>query len=1455
MTQDMKKNTILHKIGQLIVPLKRTVSPLEADSHSAPGGHFFNRSLLLLLLLLTLGINVAWGEDYSGTYYLANNNLKNSVYDYKGYNNPDNFYLRSSTLNWNDDSDTPFLTTFKTGQTDVALWIVEKVGETNFYTFRQKVGDVYKYLTVNNAVVSKKHRRRVHLEEVTTVTDKNYFTIELIVTQDGIRGYTIGLGNEAYLDGTTNKYLNPAGGNYNQLDANGNDSGGIIGFYTKGDLTSDASGSIWFFEVPKPVIHINGNKLSFSCINEDVTYHYTIDDNDNDPIATDTNIYDESADNTLSEGVHTIKVIAVMNSGNQGYASGVVTQEVKVIGTTNSYLIQSKESPFYYLIPNLKNGNTDYPKNLTTLNVPCSTMVWTFEDAADNDGQYYYIKNSQGGYLYYTDTDNSDNKYVFFNADKNTSDDGYKFSIISHTSGGFNIIPKGQATPINKPSITVNNNDIRLSPVKLTGELSDVTSRWDFIRYTSTASLPQWTDVPFIESSNEVTHYYQIKNVNKPAEPLLLNNSGVIQSITVPAADYDVRKAMWVIKKVDAYHATDNPTGDDSELLDYYTFQNAYTGELLYLNKMEKEVKTDASPGMLQMGIPEGADETWSHFVIVQTLNNGYNIIPRVLVDNTKAIKTGTTHEAFNCINRANGKNYTGTWYDNDSGSRWTFAEQTDVPCMEPVFTEESNGDITITSVTNGAKIRYTVDDLNDPTGSSAEYTTKENASAQKVIKAIAIMGNDASTASNVVTLLNKPNIILTEGGNTVTDETYTYNGTAKEPVVSEVSIGESPNKTTATADTDFETVISTDYSDNTNAGTAKVTLRDKESNVFVWHAEKEFIINRASVTVTAENKSKEYGTADPELTATVEGVVSGQESLINYTISRAEGENVGGTYAITSTGAATQGNYSVTYVPGTLTITAKAVTVTADNKTKTYGDADPTLSVTIEGLVNNDPESVISYTISRAEGENVDTYTITPTGEASQGNYTVTYPTGTLTISKRPVRIISGLTANDKTYDGTTNATLVMTGAIFGEGDIITGDDLTIDSATGTFDTKDVGTNKTVTISSLNLVGDDAGNYELASSGNQTTMTASITRAPLSVTANDKIIGYGDAPDNDGVLYVGFVNNETVADLGDDALIYSYNSADNGSGTAYTSTSPVGTYYIIPSGLTSGNYDITFVPGTLTVNPKAIGDGTDPVEGFSISVGIGSENSFVVKNGETTLSLGDDYDVNTVSTSGKYSTIQIQGKGNYANQFVIRKAKVDFSNDGQSGTEYSATFVAEGNHALPTAEGITAYIIESISGNEVIATPLDYIPDGVPVLLLTDANVEGFVVNTPTSYTAITQEQEEANKLIVASGDDGARTFASTQIYLLYYDEFVLNKAGTLDAGKVYMSNPNYSTPTPSPARLKISRGGNTGIENIEYTIKPQSDAWYTLDGRRLSSKPTKKGIYLQGGKKIVVK
>jgi len=95
--------------------------------------------------------------------------------------------------------------------------------------------------------------------------------------------------------------------------------------------------------------------------------------------------------------------------------------------------------------------------------------------------------------------------------------------------------------------------------------------------------------------------------------------------------------------------------------------------------------------------------------------------------------------------------------------------------------------------------------------------------------------------------------------------------------------------------------------------------------------------INPAPVTVKADDKSKEWGTADdPTLTATVTGMVNNEDAntLITYTLDREYGstntdnkEN-SGEYIITPTGDDTQGNYAVTYETGKFTIEGKPTTI-----------------------------------------------------------------------------------------------------------------------------------------------------------------------------------------------------------------------------------------------------------------------------------------------------------------------------------------------------------------------------------------------------------------------------------------------------------------------------------------------------------------------------------------------
>ncbi|MCR4964304.1 MAG: hypothetical protein K6A41_01455 [Bacteroidales bacterium] len=196
------------------------------------------------------------------------------------------------------------------------------------------------------------------------------------------------------------------------------------------------------------------------------------------------------------------------------------------------------------------------------------------------------------------------------------------------------------------------------------------------------------------------------------------------------------------------------------------------------------------------------------------------------------------------------------------------------------------------------------------------------------------------------------------------------------------------------------------------NAGEYAITVTLGENpNYNVTVTNGTFTITKATATVAAVNKSKVYGTSDPELNATVEGA-----ETLNYTLSRAEGENVG-EYAIMVT-LGENPNYNVTVTNGTFTITKATATVAAVNKSKVYGETDPTLTATVEGA------ETLNYTLSRAEGENVGEYAITVTlGE--NPNYNVSATNGTFTITKATATVAAD--AKSKVY-GTSDPELTAT-------------------------------------------------------------------------------------------------------------------------------------------------------------------------------------------------------------------------------------------------------------------------------------------------------------------------------------------------------------------------------------------------------------------------------------------
>ena len=279
-------------------------------------------------------------------------------------------------------------------------------------------------------------------------------------------------------------------------------------------------------------------------------------------------------------------------------------------------------------------------------------------------------------------------------------------------------------------------------------------------------------------------------------------------------------------------------------------------------------------------------------------------------------------------------------------------------------------------------------------------------------------------------------------------------------------------------------------------------------------------------------------------------------------------------------------GNYTLT-APAADTsarITTKALTVSGITAaSKTY-DGNTTATVSTSGasyggLVAGDAVSVSATgtfdTKNVGSGKTV-TLASNYSG-ADVSNYTVTSQSSTTAGITQKALTVSGITAASKTYDGTTAATVSTSGASYSG--LVSGDSFTV-SATGTFDNKNAGSGKTVTLTS-SYSGSDVANYSVTG---QSSTTASITQKALSVsgvTASDKVYdGTTTATiSTAGASYSGLVSGDSVSV----AATGSFSDKNVGNGKTVTL---VGVF----SGTDQGNYSIASLsPLTASITPKAL--------------------------------------------------------------------------------------------------------------------------------------------------------------------------------------------------------------------------------------------------------------------------
>jgi hypothetical protein len=190
--------------------------------------------------------------------------------------------------------------------------------------------------------------------------------------------------------------------------------------------------------------------------------------------------------------------------------------------------------------------------------------------------------------------------------------------------------------------------------------------------------------------------------------------------------------------------------------------------------------------------------------------------------------------------------------------------------------------------------------------------------------------------------------------------------------------------------------------------GTITITASQPGNDIYnaALNVQQKLVVNKAILTVTADNKTKKYGDNNPVFTFSYSGFKNSDDATLlasEPTIScEADASTDAGTVSITLEGGEDD-NYSFDFVNSTLRIDKTVLFITADHKTKVYGEANPEFTLSYSGFVNGDSESNLDVTPYAACPANESSlpgeYIIHVFPETGDNNYFFVRTTGTLTV------------------------------------------------------------------------------------------------------------------------------------------------------------------------------------------------------------------------------------------------------------------------------------------------------------------------------------------------------------------------------------------------------------------------------------------------------------------------
>jgi hypothetical protein len=474
----------------------------------------------------------------------------------------------------------------------------------------------------------------------------------------------------------------------------------------------------------------------------------------------------------------------------------------------------------------------------------------------------------------------------------------------------------------------------------------------------------------------------------------------------------------------------------------------------------------------------------------------------------------------------------------------------------------------------------------------AAAFTNKDVGTAKLInVNGLSISGTNASNYTlsnlNVTTTANITAAPITVSGISAIDKIYDATTAATLTVTNAklvtVFIGDSVALNTIAAKGSF--------SDKSvgNGKTVQVSglalAGTNASNYFLIQPTTTASITPRNLAVTAKSANKVYDGTTVATVYLADNRVAGDVLTATFTNATFATKNVGTNILITVSGLAISGTHAANYTLtnfvafATNNITAANLNVagaTANNKiydrttAATLNFSNATLTPVLANdfvtlVITNAKGFFATKTVGAGKTVIVSGLTL---GGSNAVNYKLVQPVITADINARSLSIIAK--GVNKTYDGTTNATVTLTD------NRVAGDVLTSSYASASFTNKNVGTNILINVYGLAAGGTDATNYVL--SATNTTSAANISSAMLTVAAANLSRPYATTNPVLIAIYSGFVGGESANDLTGVPTLT----------TTAKTNSNVGSYPItITKGtLFSVNYSIKFTNGVLTITP-----------------------------------------------------------------------------------------------------------------------------------------------------------------------------------------------------------------------------------------------------------------------------